>query len=424
MKVLFRQCRCIPRFLITFALLGAAIPASAQSFRGGCPNVKAIGNFLPSNDGLQASFTIDSTGTLATYIFTSNNESGEAGASQGVPGLIEYCIYPSAPPGLPDSESASVSGANSDAWGAGGQSAEGVFFFKRPDGDPSNVAFDGSTQTIGTATWCQPVSGVCTIHAPTVQTILLHINDPDECQALYGGTSNTCFVFPGEGSTPPPPACEGNPACKTAQIFDSNGNEFTTPGNCSSVTTEPCVQVPLDTELFINYTYEIINQPANPSGLTMTFKFPPAKTDINNGGGKDYFGCEQLPDESGFPGAWGLFTITDPESNVWNFNLTQSSGACNQSRFTLLPNKQTIIYALGNFITFAVDMRTRLNTHAQKFEYTSPGPHLLNSGFTVKWFQSIPDASGNCVGGQQVWPGPNSLCSFSTSIKPIYVDAE
>lgn len=419
-----RQSKFILALLITFIVFSIAfsIPASAKSFNGGCPSVKAIGSFLPSNDGLQASFTIDSTGTIATYIFTSNDETGEAGATTGVPGLVEFCVYPSVPPGLPDSEAAIVSGANGDSWGAGaGNSAEGVFFFKRPNGDPSNVALDGTTQTIGTATWCRPSSSICAIGAPTTQTILLHINDADECQAIYGGTDTSCFVFPG-GTTHAD--CNGNPACKTAQIFDSSGNEFTTPGNCSSVTSQPCVQVPLDTELFINYVYEIINQPGNPAGLTMTFKYPPAKTDINNGGGKDYFGCEQVPDETGFPGSWGNFTITDPESNVWKLSLTQTSGSCNQSRFTLLPNSKTITYGVGNSITFEVDMRTRLNKNARKYEYTSPGPHLLNSGFTVKWFQNMPDANGNCVGGQQVWPGAKSLCSFSTSVTPIYVDAE
>jgi hypothetical protein len=50
---------------------------------------------------------------------------------------------------------------------------------------------------MGTATW----SG----SAPTSQTILLHINDADECHNLYGvGTSDTCFVFPSSGQRPTP----------------------------------------------------------------------------------------------------------------------------------------------------------------------------------------------------------------------------
>jgi hypothetical protein len=41
--------------------------------------------------------------------------------------------------------------------------------------------------TMGSATWSSTVPA---------QTILLHINDPAECQALYGGGVNTCFIVP------------------------------------------------------------------------------------------------------------------------------------------------------------------------------------------------------------------------------------
>jgi hypothetical protein len=363
---------CLAITLIAFTI--ASVPASAQA--GGCPNVKAIGNFLPSNDGLAASFTLSDPGsvgfnTLATYTFTSNDET----PTDGVPGLIEYCVYPSQPPGNPDSAVASF-----DAWNAVFGSIQGFFAFKRPDGNPTNVPFDGTTQTMGTATWAAG--------APTAQTILLHINDADECDQLYGGNPGTCFVFPG-GGTPPPPVCNGNPACKTVVIDEA-------------ITTTP-LTVPGNTLLHIHYTYVIENQPTNT--FNMIFKFPWAKTDINNGGGKDYFGCEQLPDPAGYPGTWGTFTFTDFNGNVWNLKFAQSSGTCNQSRFFLRPDNQTITLAPGQSVTFNIDMITRKNKGGNQ-EYTSCGLHLLNSGFTVKWFQD----------------NDTLLHSFSTNITPIFVN--
>ncbi|HEX9036437.1 MAG TPA: hypothetical protein VF808_05550 [Ktedonobacterales bacterium] len=141
---------------------------------GGCKAPNALGTILFSNDGLQASYT--TTSNTATYMFTPNDES----SSGGIPGLIEYCVYASSDP-----SSAVVS---YPAWTAA--IGSGVFAFSRPDGDPSNVPFDSSTQTImGTATW----SGGS---VPADQVIVLHINDADECSALYGGSVSTCFVLP------------------------------------------------------------------------------------------------------------------------------------------------------------------------------------------------------------------------------------
>ena len=42
---------------------------------------------------------------------------------------------------------------------------------------------------MGTATWSSSL--------PTSQTIVLHVNDPAECSALYGSGTLTCFVLPG-----------------------------------------------------------------------------------------------------------------------------------------------------------------------------------------------------------------------------------
>jgi hypothetical protein len=142
-----------------------------------CPS--SVGS-RPTDPNVSASFT--TSGDTATYSIKTPNES----PSGGIPGLVEYCVYPSSG-SLPASESASY-----DSWTAGTESAKGLLDFARPGGDPTNLPFNGNTQQVGTATW----SGT----APTSQTILLHINDPNECAALGLG-NNTCFVFPGTGTS-------------------------------------------------------------------------------------------------------------------------------------------------------------------------------------------------------------------------------
>jgi uncharacterized repeat protein (TIGR01451 family) len=137
----------------------------------GCPNLASHTNEDPK---LAASYT--TSGGEATYSISTSNQS----PSGGIPGLIEYCVYTSP---LPDSSSASYSD-----WTTG--SGGGAFEFKRSGGNPDNLPFDGSTQTLGTATW---TSGT----VPAVQTILLHINDKAECTLLEGTNTETCFVRPG-----------------------------------------------------------------------------------------------------------------------------------------------------------------------------------------------------------------------------------
>ncbi len=142
----------------------------------GCKNSNAIGTVLPSPD-LSASFTTSSN--TATYSITSTDEN----PSGGIPGLIEYCVYPGP---LPDSATASY-----DAWTSGISPSGGYFDFERPNGNPTNLPFDGTTQTVGAATWSAGVPGD--------QLIILHINDATECDDLYGGNPGTCFVLPGGG---------------------------------------------------------------------------------------------------------------------------------------------------------------------------------------------------------------------------------
>ncbi len=147
-------------------------------------------NDCPSLSGKVASNLVgasfSTSGSTTTYKFSSANES----SSGGVPGLQEYCVYPqgSSPllPTLANIMPQAV-GANGSAWdkSLGGDN----FSFDRPNGAPSNIPLDGSTVTMGTATWSGSV--------PTSQTILLHINDAAECDKLYSGNPGTCFVLPG-----------------------------------------------------------------------------------------------------------------------------------------------------------------------------------------------------------------------------------
>jgi hypothetical protein len=414
---------CLAITVIVFTI-AASLPASAASDK--CPAVNAISNFHTSSIvfySITGPVVDGSNNSTFTYLFQSTNEN----PTDGVPGLITYCVFPAEPPGNPDSATASALGADSTPF-TSIIAAEGSFSFTRGDGNPSNVPFDGALVTMGTATWfpsCVPdgLGGTtCTPVSPAGQTVLLHINDTDECNNLYPtGNTSTCWVYPSPlscvGDTcnnPPPPNCNGNPACKSAVITDADGNQF------GEVDDQGYVIVPVNTHLFINYSYQLINQPTNT--LNMVFKYPPSKTDVNNGGFKDYFGCEQTPVTGGSPGGWGTFYSNAPDgaltwttpftTNGWQLNFNQTGGTCNQSRFFGTPYKANVVLAPGDSLSFDINMQTRQNK-SKKFEYTSCGLHLLNSGFTVKWFPQDP-LTGKL----------GTLQSFSTSITPIYVDVQ
>jgi hypothetical protein len=191
-------------------------------------------------------------------------------------------------------------------------------------------------------------------------------------------------VLPGT-VTPPPPqiVCNGNPACKEVDIDEA-------------ITDTP-LTVPEFTKLHLHYAYVIVNQPTN--NFDMIILPPIASTnDINNGGGKDYFGCEQNPDIGGAPGAVGIFS---PYQNTgMSLDMFTATGTCTQYRFTITdgvanikppvapPTPKMVVLHPNDQISFLIDMVTRCNKSAHKYEYTSTGPHVLNSGFTVKWFQS------------------------------------
>jgi hypothetical protein len=401
------------------------ITTAAFAANDNCPGINAIHNSVVPDASLvvlNASSTTDSgTGTV-TFIFSGNDPNnpytgGYGQGATGVPGLITYCVFPEAPD---NGISAIAVGADGTAFQA--KVAKGGFSYTRGNGNPTNVPLDNTTYTMGTATWtsaCQTVTlpdgttqQICGV--PPNFTILLHINDASVCSALYGGTSSTCFVYPNNGSSqPPPPACSGQPACKSATITDASGNDVTLGVKPACVVSgnpsEPCPIVPMNTQLFVNYAYEIVNQPAN----TFTMDFLPqtvSTKDINTGGGKDYYGCEQIPNPTGNPGNWSA--VANYEATPFTFNFTQGNGACAQSRFFAYVPKGGTKYSLspGSSIIFDVNMVTRKNKSGN-FEYTSCGSHLLNSGFTVKWLQSNDT------------PADSVLHSFTTGITPLYVYA-
>src|SRR5262249_26474533 len=142
----------------------------------GCKDAKSQGTVL-TDQNVSASF--QANGSVATYSITTPNEN----PSGGVPGLIEYCIFPGSSP-FPTSVAHSY-----DSWDANIDTHNGYFDFGRPNGNPTNLPFDGTTQTVGTASWSGAV--------PTSQRIVLHINDQGACSRLYGQGVSTCFVLPG-----------------------------------------------------------------------------------------------------------------------------------------------------------------------------------------------------------------------------------
>jgi hypothetical protein len=175
------------------ALLLLAVPA-AQADETGCPGGDPTSRPVSNLVGVGSSPVITEEGKKAEYTFTSVDAGGVAG--EGVPGLIEYCVY------YPNGADPVVQ-VNAVAGGAQGFDESffedppkyEAFGFQRSGGNESNIPLDGTTRVMGWATW----SG----GAPTNQVIVLHINDEAECNEL-GLNSGTCFVRPGEPKEEPP----------------------------------------------------------------------------------------------------------------------------------------------------------------------------------------------------------------------------
>lgn len=348
-------------FVVVFVamlLLGSVATQVAYAQAPGCP---AINETNREKSSVVGAWYVVNGGT-ATYYFESfaNLDTNK----DGVPGLIKYCVYPGINPtnaAVDNTPTTGAEGANHEFFELNWEAALGKFAFQRRHGNPSNISFDGTVRTIGTGTWS---SGT----APANQTILLHINDAEECNALYGGNPGTCWVLPG---TRPdnPKLCNGDPACKSVVIDEA-------------ITSSP-LTVPWKTALHIHYTYVLVNN----TDVDMLFYPPTAKTqDVNNGGAKDNFGCEQTTGPTYVtqqpPAPWVL-------TMYWAKDPADQGGACNQSRLTLTVTEPTVL-APGESIVFKLDTTTRVNKGGNQ-EFTSTGPHILNSGFTAKWY----DPDGN-----------------------------
>src|SRR5215471_16576549 len=220
----------------------SGISQSGTFTDSGCKDAKSQGTVLPSPD-VTASFT--TSGSTATYSITTPADTG----SGGIPGLIEYCIFPGSSP-FPNTATASY-----DSWKANLDTTNGYFDFERPHGDPTNLPFDGTTQTVGTADWSGAV--------PTAQQIMLHINDPDECAALYGAGTLTCFVLPGSG-----PSNQDLQVTKTATPSFTRTYKW----NISKSVDSAQQNIPAGSSATFNYTVAVTHDGGTDSGWQVTGK--------------------------------------------------------------------------------------------------------------------------------------------------------
>ena len=182
--------------IVAVLMLGAMLPATAlavpsKTSNSPCPSSNGLGTFVPATN-VGATWTDNLAETERTYSFVSFvNEN----PTNGVPGLVGYCVYTDVRP-----SDVATSVPN---WSATVLKGSKGFVFARGDnprgsGNKYNVPLDGGTHAIGTATFSD---------LPTSQIILLHINDVAQCTALYGGLSpSTCWVLP---SAAPDPCATG-----------------------------------------------------------------------------------------------------------------------------------------------------------------------------------------------------------------------
>ena len=340
--------------ILVFASMGVAVGMGITSSHngpqasggGGCPSSNAIGNFVSSS---LVGASVAMNGSTWTYLFSSFVN---LNPSSGVPGLIEYCVYPNGT--LPSSPTVAATGADGSSFVVLTGTHQGFFGFGRSHGDPSNLPLDGTQNIVmGAANWSTA--------PPSTETILLHINDATECQTLYGGTSNTCFVLPG---TAPVVLCGGNPACKSAVVAEANA-------------TNAWV-VPMNTQLHIAYTFTLVNQPG--SGHDMQFLFPTG-TGNNLTGVRDFFNCTQVPDPSGSPGSSGSFANYQGTGLTIALRFFSITG-CSNLVLRATASNATIVLQPGQSITFTVDTITGTTG------FTSAGWHCLNMGVAVTWYQS------------------------------------
>jgi hypothetical protein len=160
---------------LSLVMIGTASAAkpTPPATSGGCPN-GSLANY-PESGIVGADFEV--SGSTTTYQFFSADQD----PTNGVPGLVGYCVYPGT---APTTVTTTVEGFDGSAWKA---SKPGKSFgFTRSGGESSNIPLDGETvDPIGTATW----SG----NAPATQNILLHISGT---AANVCNGQPTCFVRP------------------------------------------------------------------------------------------------------------------------------------------------------------------------------------------------------------------------------------
>src|SRR5262249_28221642 len=148
-----------PVMALAVVLALAAAPAVADT--NGCP----AGGFANRQTSTRVGATATISGNAVDYTFESFVTEGAG----GVPGLIEYCVYSDA---QPDSVTSVGIGANGGAWTD--PPSFDNFSFQRPNGNPSNIPYDGASHPMGTATWASGIPN-------GYNKILLHINDAVAC---------------------------------------------------------------------------------------------------------------------------------------------------------------------------------------------------------------------------------------------------
>lgn len=347
----------ISSLVVSFASAGADgkggnsnAGTSGGSSSGGCPSSNAIGNFH-STSIVGASFT--SSGGTSTYFFNSLTNTN---STNGIPGLIEYCVYPTT---LPLSASATATGADGSAFTVSVGSHQGYFEFGRSNGNPSNLPLNGQTGVkMGSASW----SG----SPPTNQSIVLHINDASVCQGLYGsGAGSTCFVWPA-GAT----ACGGAPACKTIS-------------SPQAISTNP-LTIPNMTQVQLQFTFTIVNQPGNPYNMEFT-PYTSSTPASQWTGVFDTFTCLELTDPSGTPASYGNYANYQGTGLNMLFSHT-ANASCPRPVITLANlGSSAIVLTPGQSLTFTVDLQTQAAGLCE-------GNYIMNFGVVVHWFETDDSA--------------------------------
>jgi hypothetical protein len=198
-----------PKRLARFAT--GALACAVSLGAAACPSINALGNFAES-EIVGASYS--TAGGTTTFHFSSADRSP---IISGVPGLIEYCVYP-ASGAMPSDLDALADGFDASPWTTSVKPNQGYFSFKRPKGNPTNVPLSGQTDyPIGQATWTGGAS------------LLLHINDAEECNLLYGRNPGTCWVKPNLEICTPETTYGEDPECFCTQHPEAEECETCTP---------------------------------------------------------------------------------------------------------------------------------------------------------------------------------------------------